>query len=1406
MELSPPNDVRPLSAWQRSGQNELVAARADDIDGVVTTRSDAKLTDPPWFRGSGKDELPGVTGPAPPTVGVPQQCTTVQLVGGGRNYRVLTDGVEVDRMKLNDVNERRHVWLPRYRDVRSLPPDRPSGRVWVKVAATPVDGVLLNNIDLAAALVKRRVFSRSEWQSFKVAELSSTHYVVAKNKEVYRPDDTRRLAAPVCIALRVEEGRSGPLMATVHVRQRVWDHGTLVMDRRVQKERLMHHTEAALEAPYVLLPYPAIVTTPPHVEVIDADALRRWELTRLRWKRGRMMKIVRNAFNLFFSTTGVKGTASNVFEAATSLGLGQSWTRTLWLFALAQVAPSIGEAIRLGLSIKEFVWDGFESIREPPKDLQVYRYGIDELSDAIERIAETRANGQSNKRMWGLTPTEMVSKDMRREAALFYYLLYGNNTLLTNEKLRQMAEDEDVGPGLLKSLMTRGDSLTLSRNQWKLTGNVLSRRGLDPRAIAETRVEVSYEVEIEAYATAAGPDGGIQRSTLVLEPVRSNALDAGYLLQDMEGQLARLRRAVEIMREKLQAMSTYGLNWLHGRLLVHDTGKGSLFRKLNKVWFVDTFFAAQRSQQWRQLDENSRVNRLRNTPLVFDPKQFEKRMMDIVGREAAPMPSFRRFHALKELASRYKYGKRLTALRQLHRQSLGVTRAAYEAGDPANTRNFWRWVHHNLPVLGPGEEERLHAFIVPPEVPAWAPTPPALVRRLPNLGAVAQSLASTFGRTSLLKTLDLEDDDALVDRKHAKYAVDAAKRCWRITTEAYLQLRWTVELAPPTAPDYPMAFHFVECYDAPATLVLPDRHIAGADVATDVLCLASGLTRPLLYAEARYESDGLDEQRWARRAAAGSARHGDAGLLREFGIPVSRESIAALEAFATLLVHRVVEHNAAFSRMDVVQSAVTEARDAARSVADIATLLYDNAQRESLVSRDDLFFACLPSTNYARLALSRLDVWMGAQRRRISAAAGAFDREWPHTARVAVRRFASALRSVANADVTPTRMPMLPLQSLWFSINPTIERLGTAAGVDAQLRAAVTAFRRVHALVLTSPDAPRRGAVRRDLAPRDRGEESLQGRLVNALQRTDGRLPRPATPPEPTPVVDGLRARCAQLRLDGPLRFGDERFDKADTAIGLARRLAMLSVGGEAIYMVPPGVGVTAATPMDLSHASALEDWPVWVASWADELVAVRLVDAPVGIRAVSIGEEVGTTTHPQLIEAVDGEWRLTLTRTPPLPTALRQTGAHEPSLPSAVGDTLLRLRRMQLDVVDSPTWALRERYRAIMWNADRVAQLLLLLAAHGEERAVSLVAPDEWLNDVDSCAGLAVSVALGQAMLRYVYPVSVSMAVAMPLGTDLARPRDALSRVRAALAAASGSSAPVVVPLSEAVLVTGVV
>ena len=134
--------------------------------------------------------------------------------------------------------------------------------------------------------------------------------------------------------------------------------------------------------------------------------------------------------------------------------------------------------------------------------------------------------------------------------------------------------------------------------------------------------------------------------------------------------------------------------------------------------------------------------------------------------------------------------------------------------------------------------------------------------------------------------------------------------------------------------------------------------------------------------------------------------------------------------------------------------------------------------------------------------------------------------------------------SVANADVTPTRMPMLPLQSLWFSINPTIERLGTAAGVDARLSAAVTAFRRVHALVLTASSRRVCGAgVRRDLAPRrDRGrgepagpagQRAAENRAVDCAAGDAAR----ANAGRRRPAGDGVRscvstARCASGTSD----------------------------------------------------------------------------------------------------------------------------------------------------------------------------------------------------------------------------------------------------------------------------------
>ena len=93
---------------------------------------------------------------------------------------------------------------------------------------------------------------------------------------------------------------------------------------------------------------------------------------------------------------------------------------------------------------------------------------------------------------------------------------------------------------------------------------------------------------------------------------------------------------------------------------------------------------------------------------------------------------------------------------------------------------------------------------------------------------------------------------------------------------------------------------------------------------------------------------------------------------------------------------------------------------------------------------------------------------------------------------------------------------------------------------------------------------------------------------------------------------------------------------------------------------------------------------------------------------------------------------------------------------------------RARLDANEpSLSWTLKERYRALLWNADRIAQLLLLLTTHGEVRAAVLRLPSTWAAQPEACAAVVAANALAEAMLRYVYPVAVGLTVMMPLGAD---------------------------------------
>ena len=850
-------------------------ARLDEVPDAMPARSTETVADPPWPRET--EEPPPAPGdpaltpdvrPAPPSVGVPQQCTTVQLVGGGDSYQVVLDGVAVGAVSLADDGVDK-FWLPRYRERMSEP-------------------------------------------------------------EGAKP--SRRLAAPVCLGVRVEEGQAAPLRCKLRVKQRVWDRRTVVMDDvTTQTEAFLPHTVSDLESQYVLLPYPAAITTPPHVHIYDCDRLRRWEAQRRRWTNSRFWKIVQSITGVIRGGTGMEATSA-LWKSIMGRASGDNWAKTIWQALGLAVSPRLRAAVSSALAIKELVWNGYEAQSSPPAEMRTYKYGIDELIDSIRTIEATRADGARAKRRWGLTPSEMSSQQMQKEAALLYWLLYGNQSVLNNEQLNRLADPEDAPGGLVTRLASRRSWAVFFNDQSPLTGNFLSVRGLDPHALRATRIEIIYELEIESHARDDGgaPEAGRVRRKLVrFEPLLSNALDAGYLLQDIKGQLDKLEDAMEGMRKRLGTLKTYGFNWMQGKLFVSDTSSGGLFGGLNRLWPVGTWRDQQLRERWAALSSEERRGALSSTALTINPSQFVRRMKRIIGApEDAPDPEGRRGQNVGYVfgTSGPKYERRLARLKRLHRMSLGVPERAYEEGDPLRTRNFWRWVQHHVPILGPGADERLYAFSVPEPVAAWVAEPPELVRRMAQLGRASQWLASTFGRTSLLTVVTLSYDDPHSERKLAKAAADAARACWRITTEDYLRLRWVVEAVPPVPPEYPMAFHFLQCYTLPEGASLPDRRVERAGAATDVLCASFGLTEELLLAEERHTRSGRADLAWAAAAAAGGTRYGDAAVAALYGLAPTRPVLAALAAFATLLVHRVVDHNVALERVELVQSAVCTRR------------------------------------------------------------------------------------------------------------------------------------------------------------------------------------------------------------------------------------------------------------------------------------------------------------------------------------------------------------------------------------------------------------------------------------------------------------------------------------------------
>ena len=164
-----------------------------------------------------------------------------------------------------------------------------------------------------------------------------------------------------------------------------------------------------------------------------------------------------------------------------------------------------------------------------------------------------------------------------------------------------------------------------------LTGNQLLPEGLDAHAAIGTRVELTYTLVIEDVEGT---------TTIVLNPLRSNGVEAGWLMNDYEGQRRRLERTTNKFLATLRRLDTAGSNQRSDSVL--GAAVGGLQARA-RIWAIVTDRAAlTRNRRWNDLATRSsarvkEAKRLEQAQvlgvLTIDDAAVERRLRhDIMGQ------------------------------------------------------------------------------------------------------------------------------------------------------------------------------------------------------------------------------------------------------------------------------------------------------------------------------------------------------------------------------------------------------------------------------------------------------------------------------------------------------------------------------------------------------------------------------------------------------------------------------------------------------------------------------------------------------------------------------------------------------------------------------------------------------
>lgn len=609
-----------------------------------------------------------------------------------------------------------------------------------------------------------------------------------------------------------------------------------------------------------------------------------------------------------------------------------------------------------------------------------------------------------------------------------------------------------------------------------LTGNQLLPEGLDAHAAIGTRVELTYTLVIEDVEGT---------TTIVLNPLRSNGVEAGWLMNDYEGQRRRLERTTNKFLATLRRLDTAGSNQRSDSVL--GAAVGGLQARA-RIWAIVTDRAAlTRNRRWNDLATRSsarvkEAKRLEQAQvlgvLTIDDAAVERRLRhDIMGQPEPLDPATGGSFRTAELTEPFDpEGRPNRAITAFDRSALDAYRTetrlsylrAWGLRDKTvidfdtEAMRLYHDVHTPLPVgeTAYGHAWRLLGWSVRSPYPR---TDPAVaeagsVRTMPQHATFQSRLGSIFGSATVLAVMPVpnETGEALL---YAKSATEQARQGWRTQAVDWKSVRVAVEyemarletrqraLAPP-------AFHWIELRMEPTETALgAPLRLGSSALAIGGGCVPADVASAVARAEAQARSTD-----WEVEWGTGGAPSGDAALLRELELAPSLASYAALGAFCEALVHALVRAGTRARLVDYLRNPVELAQRAMRRTAQVVGFAYgtDNADRRSaLLSRRDPFFAALVDAPAVNSALHHLPPWLAKQREQeaLMLASGAAVLPnttdemrvfWSALAQRYADAFASALKKLgARLTVHPVRLGSLALHTMWVRDNRLAQQLVT---------------------------------------------------------------------------------------------------------------------------------------------------------------------------------------------------------------------------------------------------------------------------------------------------------------------------------------------------------------------------